>query len=253
MGARTATDVDARFDRLRATGDRAIRNELVEEFRWLATFCTRRFANRGEPRDDLVQVAFVGLLKAVERFDPARGVAFTTFAVPTIVGELRRHFRDTTWSMHVPRRGKELYQAVAGVVDELTSALGRSPSVAEIAEQAGVTTDEALEALEIRGCYRGVSLEPADADDPPDDAALRVEDRGFEAAEARCVVSSLLRTLPTRRDRLVVELRFLDGLTQSEIAARIGVSQVQVSRLLRANLARMRRAASAHGRVAIPA
>jgi RNA polymerase sigma-B factor len=241
--ARINGDMDPRFDTLRATGDRALRNELVEEFRWLATYCARRFTNRGEPRDDLQQVALLGLVKAVDRFDPDRGAAFSTFAVPTILGELRRHFRDKTWSVHVSRRAKELYQAVAGVVDDLTSALGRSPTIAEIAQHAGITVDEALEALEVRDCYRGVPLEPTGDDDAAESAALGVDDHGFEVADARSTVAALLCSLPTARDRLVVELRFLEGLTQSQIATRIGVSQVQVSRLLRANLARMRQAA----------
>jgi RNA polymerase sigma-B factor len=242
VNARPDEGIDPRFHTLQATGDRALRNELVEDHRWLAAYCARRFTNRGEPRDDLQQVALLGLVKAVDRFDPERGAAFSTFAVPTIVGELRRHFRDKTWSVHVSRRAKELYQAVAGVADELTSLLGRSPTVAEIAQHAGISIDEALEALEVRDCYRGVPLEPAGEDDSSESGLLGMVDGGFDAADARCTVSSLLRTLPTARDRLVVELRFLEGLTQSEIAARIGVSQVQVSRLLRANLARMRRA-----------
>jgi RNA polymerase sigma-B factor len=240
---RTKGEIDPRFHTLRRTGDRTVRNELVEEFRWLATFCARRFIHRGERGDDLRQVALLGLVKAVDRFDPERGAAFSTFAVPTIVGELRRHFRDKTWSVHVPRRAKELYQTVAGVTDDLTSVLGRSPTVAEIAEHAGMTIDETLEALEVRDCYRSVGLEPPGDEDIAAPGVLRTEDPGFAAADARCTVSSLLRTLPTPRDRLVVELRFLDGLTQAEIAARIGVSQVQVSRLLRANLERMRQAA----------
>ncbi|MGH9135733.1 MAG: SigB/SigF/SigG family RNA polymerase sigma factor [Acidimicrobiales bacterium] len=248
MTVRTQADVDPRFQRLRATGDRAIRNELVEEHRWLASYCARRFANRGETEEDLVQVAFVGLVNAVNRYDPARGVAFSTFAMPTIVGELRRHFRDKTWSVHVPRRGKERYQAVVGVVEELTSAFGRSPTVDEIAHRADLTVDETLEALEVGACYRGVPLEPS-AVDAPDESVLGIEDEGFAAAEARSVVSSLLRTLPQRRDRRVVELRFIGGLTQSEIAAQVGLSQVQVSRLLHANLARMRQAA---GRMTSP-
>lgn len=248
MSARSEAEVDPRFERLRATGDQAIRNELVEQHRWLATYCARRFANRGEAGEDLVQVAFVGLVHAVDRYDPARGVAFSTFAMPTIVGELRRHFRDKTWSVHVPRRSKERYQAVVGVVDELTSALGRSPTVDEIARRADLAVDETLEAMEAGAGYRGVPLE-ADTAEAPDEAVLGVEDRGFAAAEARSVVSSLLRTLPTSRDRRVVELRFVNGLTQSEIARRVGLSQVQVSRLLHANLARMRRAA---GQTAAP-
>jgi RNA polymerase sigma-B factor len=239
------SEVNELFVEWQETGDTAIRNQLVEHHRWLTTYCANRFTQRGEAREDLVQVASVGLVHAVNRFDPGRGVAFSTFAVPTIVGELRRHFRDKTWSVHVPRRGKELYQAVGAVIEDLTAVLGRSPTVNEIAERADVSVDEALEALEVRDCYRTVSFEPAGEDDADGaDTMLGIADLGFDAAEARCVVSQLLDTLPTERDRLIVELRFLAGLTQSEIGARVGVSQVQVSRLLQANLERMRAAAT---------
>ncbi len=240
----TDSEVTELFEQWKATGDTTARNELVEHHRWLTTYCANRFTQRGESREDLVQVASVGLVHAVNRFDHTRGVAFSTFAVPTIVGELRRHFRDKTWSVHVPRRGKELYQAVGAVIEDLTAVLGRSPTVAEIAERADVSVDEALQALEVRDCYRTVSFEPASEDDAAGDAMLRIDDAGFDAVEARSVVTGLLDTLPSDRDRLIVELRFLHGLTQSEIGARVGVSQVQVSRLLQANLDRMRAAAT---------
>jgi RNA polymerase sigma-B factor len=220
--------VDQRFGRYRETHDRAIRNELVEEHRWLAQHCARRFARKGEPIEDLLQVATVGVLKAVERFDPAYGVVFTTFAVPTVMGELRRHFRDKTWSVHVPRRAKELYQAVSGVAEELSQSLMRSPTVPEIAQRAGTTVEDTLEALEVRASYRGVPLAP-----PGDDERVG-------GPEARLTVDRLLDTLPDR-DRRIVEMRFIHGMTQSEIAGEVGVSQVQVSRLLRAALERMRR------------
>jgi RNA polymerase sigma-B factor len=235
--------VDPRFARYRATRDRALRNEIVLDHHWLALHCARRFDRRGEPRDDLVQVAVVGLVNAVERFDPDRGVVFTTFAVPTITGELRRHFRDRTWTLHVPRRAKERYLAVAGAADELTPALGRSPSIGEIAAHADLTVEEALEALEVGGSYRGVAFADGDDEDGHHERALGVEDGGYEAAETRHIVLELVRQLPTRRDRLIVTLRFVNGLTQAEIAAVVGVSQVQVSRLIRINLDRMRRAA----------
>jgi RNA polymerase sigma-B factor len=235
--------VDPRFARYRATLDRALRNEIVLDHHWLALHCARRFDNRGEPRDDLVQVAVVGLVNAVERFDPDRGVVFTTFAVPTITGELRRHFRDRTWSLHVPRRAKERFLAVAGAADELTPALGRSPSIGEIATHADLSVEDALEALEVGGSYRGVAFADGDDEDGHHERALGVEDGGYEAAEARHIVRELVRQLPTRRDRLIVTLRFVHGLTQAEIAAVVGVSQVQISRLIRINLDRMRRAA----------
>ena len=232
--------VDERFVRYRETGDRAIRNELVEEHRWLAQHCARRFARKGEPLDDLVQVATVGVLKAVERFDPAFGVVFTTFAMPTVMGELRRHFRDKTWSVHVPRRAKELYQSVSGVAEELSQTLMRSPTVPEIAQRAGATVEDALEALEVRASYRGVPLAPPGDDDRAEGPSFGRLDQGYDAAEARLTVGRLLDTLPDR-DRRIVEMRFIDGMTQSAIAGEVGVSQVQVSRLLRAALARMRR------------
>jgi RNA polymerase sigma-B factor len=232
--------VDPRFAEYRATGDRKIRNELVEDHRWLALHCARQFARKGEPLDDLVQVATVGVLKAVDRFDPDYGVVFTTFAVPTITGELRRHFRDKTWSVHVPRRAKELYQSVSGVAEELSQTLMRSPTVPEIAQRSGTTVEETLEALEVRASYRGVPLAPPGDEERPDAPGVGTVDGGYGAAEARLTVGQLLQTLG-ERDRTIVELRFIDGLTQSEIAGRVGVSQVQVSRLLRAALDRMRR------------
>jgi RNA polymerase sigma-B factor len=231
---------DPRFVEYRRTGDRAIRNALIEEHRWLALHCARRFDHKGEPLDDLVQVAMLGILKAVERFDPTFGTRFSTFAVPTVVGELRRHFRDRTWSVHVPRRAKELYQTVSSVVDDLHQALGRSPTVPEIADRAGVTVEEALQALEVSGCYRGVPLTPPSDDDAVDSPVLGEDDGGFLAAEARVTVGKLLAVLPSPRDREIIRLRFVDGKTQSQIAALVGVSQVQVSRLLRANIERMR-------------
>ena len=239
-GAGGGGKVDPRFAEYRATGDRRIRNELVEEHRWLALHCARQFARKGEPLDDLVQVATVGVLKAVDRFDPTFGVVFSTFAVPTITGELRRHFRDKTWSVHVPRRAKELYQSVSGVAEELSQTLMRSPTVPEIAHRSGTTVEEALEALEVRASYRGVPLATPGDDERPDAPGVGTEDAGYNAAEARLTVGRLLSTLG-ERDRTIVELRFLYGLTQSEIACRVGVSQVHVSRLLRAALQRMRR------------
>ena len=136
-----------------------MRNQLIEQHRWLAIHCAKRFADKGEPLDDLVQVAMLGVLKAVERFDPDYGAAFATFAVPTIVGELRRHFRDTTWAVHVPRRARDLQHTVKVAVDELGQLLGRSPTVAEIAGQAGVRQEDVLDALEAARCYRKTPLE----------------------------------------------------------------------------------------------
>ena len=233
----------ARFRDYRASGDRASRNALIADHRWLAIHCAKRFADKGEPLDDLVQVAMLGVLKAVERYDPDYGAAFATFAVPTIVGELRRHFRDTTWAVHVPRRAKDLQHTVKVAVDELGQILGRSPTVPEIAEQAGVPVEEVLDALEAARCYRNTPLEgTSDGDqggDIVDIRALGEDDHGLDAVEASSTAQMLLEVLPPR-ERRIVELRYMRGMTQSRIAELVGVSQVQVSRLLRSSLAKMR-------------
>jgi RNA polymerase sigma-B factor len=229
-----------RFRRYRATRDRALRNELIEDHRWLALHCAKRFATKGEPLDDLIQVALLGVLKAVERYDPDYGATFATFAVPTITGELRRHFRDTTWAVHVPRRAKDLQHTVKVAVGELGQVLGRSPTVGEIAGQAGVPVEEVLDALEAARCYRKTPLAAPSGDDgEPDDVALLGDvDPHLDAVDAAATVEHLLRTLP-HRERRIVELRYMNGLTQSQIAELVGVSQVQVSRLLRASLTKM--------------
>jgi RNA polymerase sigma-B factor len=240
---RHARDLE-RFRRYRSTGERALRNQLIEDHRWLALHCAKRFANKGEPLDDLIQVAMLGVLKAVERYDPDYGATFATFAVPTITGELRRHFRDTTWAVHVPRRAKDLQHTVKVAVNELGHILGRSPTVDEIAEHTGVAVEDVLEALEAARCYRKTPLAgQADDDDGPADvlANLGSLDRGLDAVDAEATVARLLDTLPPR-ERRIVELRFMGGLTQSQIAELVGVSQVQVSRLLRASLNRLNEA-----------
>jgi RNA polymerase sigma-B factor len=234
--------LDPRFAEFRATGDRTVRNALVEDHRWLAGHCVRRFKRKGEPTEDLEQVAVVGLLKAVDRFDPGLGYTFATYAVPTILGELRRHFRDRTWSLRVPRRAKDNYLAVKAAVDELDQALGRSPTVPELAEHAHLSIEDTLEALEVGNSYRGVPLdEPSDDDRPSDQVRqLGVIDKGFATVEARVTIPGLLASLPTDRERRIVELRFVHDMSQSRIAAELGISQVHVSRLLRGSLERMR-------------
>ena len=240
---RHARDLE-RFRRYRRTGERALRNELIDDHRWLALHCAKRFANKGEPLDDLIQVALLGVLKAVERYDPDYGATFATFAVPTITGELRRHFRDTTWAVHVPRRAKDLQHTVKVAVNELGQILGRSPTVEEIAGHTGVAVEDVLEAMEAARCYRKTPLAgPADDEDGPADdlANLGALDRGLDAVDAEATVARLMETLPAR-ERRIVELRFMGGLTQSQIAELVGVSQVQVSRLLRASLGRLNEA-----------
>lgn len=247
--APTTTVIDARveaaerFRAYRASGDRSLRNELIAEHRWLAVHCAKRFADKGEPFDDLVQVAMLGVLKAVERYDPDYGATFATFAVPTVTGELRRHFRDTTWAVHVPRRAKDMQHTVKVAVADLTQILGRSPTVEEIASQAGAPVETVLEALEAARCYRKTPLAVGDdgGDESADLSVFGMEDRGLGAVEAAETVQRVLAVLAPR-ERRIVELRYLQGLTQSRIAELVGVSQVQVSRLLRASMLRLREA-----------
>jgi RNA polymerase sigma-B factor len=228
------------FHAYRRSGDRAIRNALVEEHRWIASRCARRFQGRGEPLDDLVQVAMFGVLKAVERFDPERGVAFPAFAMPTVMGELRRHFRDHTWSLRVPRRLKELHVSVGRALEELRGALGRQPTVDELARQLHVTTEEILEALEAGAAYRtGTLSQPDDGEAERDPVALGSDDEGLVQADDRMAVRRLLGALAPR-ERTIVYLRFFGELTQQEIADRLGMSQVHVSRLLRQSLDQLR-------------
>jgi RNA polymerase sigma-B factor len=234
--------LDERFARYRRTGDRRLRDELVEEHAPLAHFLASRFANRGEQRDDLVQVALVGLFKAVERFDPGRGLQFSTFATPTILGELKRHFRDRGWAVRVPRRVQELHLQLGRIVSALGQEEGRSPTPAEVAERAGVSEEAVLEAMEAGSLYRLVSL---DGSVTPDDeggelaSCLGDDDPEFERIEHRSEIDELLEALPAR-ERRIVELRFFESMTQSEIAERVGVSQMHVSRLLTRSLERLR-------------
>lgn len=234
--------VDPRFSTYRRTGDRRLRDELVEDHAPLAHFLAGRFANRGEPRDDLVQVALVGLFKAVERFDPGRGLQFSTFATPTILGELKRHFRDRGWAVRVPRRVQELHLQLGRIVSALGQEAGRSPTPAEVAERAGVSEEDVLEAMEAGSLYRLVSLDGSVA--PDDEGAelascLGGDDPEFERIEHRAEIAELLGVLP-ERERRIVELRFFESMTQSEIAERVGVSQMHVSRLLSRSLERLR-------------
>ncbi len=222
----------ARFREYRRTGDRALRDELVTSQLGLAAAVARRFARRGEPIEDLVQVASYGLVRAVERFDPEHGAPFAGFAVPTIMGEIKRHFRDHTWSGKVPRGMKELTARVSGAVETLTGELGRAPTVPEIAAQLGVSVDLVVEALDAQQLYRPGSLTAATAERSGDHPGLAVVDRGLAGVEDRLTVERLLRTLP-ERERRILELRFYDELTQSEIAEAVGVSQMHVSRLIR--------------------
>ncbi|MGI8491319.1 MAG: SigB/SigF/SigG family RNA polymerase sigma factor [Acidimicrobiales bacterium] len=235
----------AKFVEYAVSRDTDLRDELVEAHLGLAEYLARRFANRGEPLDDLVQVASLGLLKAVGRFDPDRGVEFSTYATHTIVGELKRHFRDKGWAVRAPRRMQELYLRLGKVIGTLGHELGRSPTIAELAAEVGVSEEEVLEALEAGQAYRFASLDAPAAGDTDGETLgdrLGTEDVGFADAERRAVLAPLLSQLP-ERERLIVRLRFFDGLTQSEIAAQLGISQMHVSRLLARTVAQLRAAA----------
>jgi RNA polymerase sigma-B factor len=224
---------DELFAEYQNTRDRAVRNKLVERHRSLAVLLAQRFSDRGEPLDDLVQVAVVGLLKAVERFDPDRAVAFSSFATPTIVGELKRHFRDHTWSVRVPRRSQELHLEVREATSRLAQELGHPPTVAEIAADLQRTRDEVLEGMEAASVYRSSPLSTPSGDDDSGlslDERLATDERG--PSEERVLVDQLVESLPAREQE-IVRLRFYEDLTQSEIAERLGISQMHVSRLLR--------------------
>ena len=221
-----------RFREYRHSGDRAARNQLVEDHRWIALRCARRFEGRGEPLDDLIQVAQLGVLKAVERFDPEHGAAFPSFAMPTVMGELRRHFRDRTWSVGVPRRLKELHVSLGRAVERLNHALGRQPTVEELAEELRVTPDDILEALDAGAAYRTAPLTRPEDDSDREPGVLGAEEGELAQVDSRMAVRRLLDTLPPR-ERTLVYLRFFGSLTQQEIAERLGMSQVHVSRLLR--------------------
>jgi RNA polymerase sigma-B factor len=224
-------------------GDPAAREQLVERFLPLARQLARRYQRGGEQLDDLVQVASLGLLKAIDRFDPARETAFSSFAVPTILGELKRHFRDKGWSVRVPRDLQELAVKVDRVADDMSRELGRAPTPVELAERTGVTLEQVLEAREASAAYRAVSLDRPRTDDEEDGDsyadAVGDEDPGFRLAEASATVERLMRVL-SDREREVLRLRFEEDLTQSEIGARVGVSQMHVSRLIRQSIARLR-------------
>ncbi len=235
-----------RFHDYRRTGDPAIRDELVAAHMRLAVHLARRFDNRGVPLDDLIQVASLGLLKAVERFEIERALEFSTFATPTIVGELKRHFRDKSWSVRVPRRVQELHVRLNALVGELTQRLGRSPTIAELAVAARTSEEEVLEAMEAAQAYRSASLDAPSDDDGTLPLVLGRADQDLFRVEDKLVVDRLLAELAPR-ERLMVRLRFFEEMTQSEIAERLGISQMHVSRLLSRCLDRFRDLLEADG------
>ena len=222
-------------------GEEAAREQLIEELMPLVRTLARRYSGRGEPFEDLVQVGCIGLIKALDRFDVDRGVELTTYAVPTILGEIRRHFRDRAWAVHVPRGIKELRARLNNVLDELTSELGRSPTIAELARASEAEEEEVIEAFESDNAYKARSLSAPVAHDEGSTLGdlLGENERGYEQVEEGTLVDAGLGALDDR-ERRIVELRFFHGLTQSQIAAEIGISQMHVSRLLRSALETMR-------------
>jgi RNA polymerase sigma-B factor len=231
------------FARSRIDGDHYARELLVERYLPLARRLARRYQHTDEPIEDLIQVASIGLLKAVDRFDSSREVMFSSYAVPTILGELKRHFRDRTWSVRVPRDLQELALRVDQTIARLSRGQRRAPTVGEIARAVGVSEEQVLEAMVAMGAYRTSSLDAPRSirEEEVDSVAesLGAEDRGFDAAEQRATLEPLMARI-TERERIVLRFRFSEDLTQAEIGERIGVSQMQVSRLIRQALGRLR-------------
>ena len=238
------------FVRYRLHGDEDARDELVEMYLNLVKYLASRFRNRGEPIDDLVQVGTIGLIKAIDRFDVERAVEFTTYATPTIVGELKRYFRDKGWAIKVPRRLQELSFKVNQAIDALTQRLQRSPTVPEIAEYLEVTPDDVLEALETSEAYNFVSLESDRGSDSSDTFSILEyigeDDKLMGVVDDRTTLSAALKHL-TPQEQHVLYLRFFRGLTQTEIASQLDISQMQVSRLLRKTLRVLRENIVAEG------
>ena len=224
-------------------GDLRARDELCERFLPLARQLARRYQRGSEPLEDLVQVASVGLVKAIDRFDPDRTTAFSSYAVPTMVGELKRYFRDFGWAVHVPRGMQERTVAVQATVTRLAKELGRSPAAAEVASDLDLSEEHVLEAMEAALAYDALSLEaPRQSGDEAGDAVfgdtIGEVDEHYELVELAATIAPALRDLD-ERDRRILHMRFLEDLTQSEIAGRIGVSQMHVSRLIRRALSRL--------------
>jgi RNA polymerase sigma-B factor len=220
-------------------GLQRLREDLVQMHLPLVRFLARRYANRGEPMDDLIQAGSVGLVKAVDRFDPSRGVEFSTYATPTILGEIRRHFRDRTWAVHVNRGLQELVAAVGRARAELTATIGRAPTVAETATYLGRTAEEVLTALDCSAAYHTYSLHTRITGDLTLGDTLGQRDRAFDSVEMHVSLRPLIAQLPSREQR-ILQLRFYGNRTQSQIAAELGISQMHVSRLLARILARLR-------------
>ena len=246
QASRRRTEEDRHlFERYRAYGDLAARDALVERFLPLARHLARRLDRGGEQGEDLAQVASIGLLNAIERYDPDRGTAFSTFAVPTISGEIKRYFRDKGWAVRVPRALQERALAVQHATDDLERELGRPPTVSQIADRIGTGTEEVLEARRVADAHFSVSLDRPNGNADDNDRSLAGEigtlDDRLEQVENAAALDSLLAVLDDR-ERTILRLRFQHDLTQAEIAARLGLSQMHISRLIRQAIARVRAA-----------
>jgi RNA polymerase sigma-B factor len=227
----------ALFAEYRATGDRRVRNQIVELYRDVAEYYVKRYSRRGVPADDLRQVSLLTILRAVDRFDPEHGVEFSTFASRTVDGELKRYFRDRTWTVRPPRRSQELHLALRKTDEELTQRLGRSPTVAELARELDESVDHVLEAVEAGVAHQATSIDQSPVGEESDSARrsermLASNDVGFAHIDRRMIIAEILEGLP-ERDRQVIEMRFFQNRTQEEIATEIGVSQSYLSRILR--------------------
>lgn len=230
------------FRELRRCGDQELRDRLIAEFQGLAAYLARRYDRRGVPRDDLHQVAMVGLINAVDRFDPEMDTRFVSFAGRTIDGEIKRFFRDRTWSVRMPRRLQELHLQVRHATDDLSQTLRRPPTVFELAEHLDAEVDDVLAALDAGHAYRADSLDrpaPGDEEGRRSDPTAPEGEAGYVAVEHRSLVTDLLSTLPDR-ERRILELRFYEEMSQTEIAAVLGISQMHVSRLLRRTVDQLR-------------
>jgi RNA polymerase sigma-B factor len=240
-----APNVEALFRQYRETGDTAIREQLILMHDKLVRFLARKFADRGEPLNDLVQVGYIGLINAVDRFDPERGTKFSTYATPTIVGEIRRHFRDTRWSLKVPRRLQELNLAVRKLSDQMTHQLGHTPTVEEMAVRLNVSEEDVLEAMELGFvAYETVSLDAAvDSEGESVGGTLSdfigSTDQTLDHFDMNYRLKEAIEELEPR-ERLVVSLKFFESLSQTDIARRLNCSQMQVSRIQRRALSKLR-------------
>jgi RNA polymerase sigma-B factor len=237
-------DDSALLCRYQTQQDLAARDELVRKYLPLIRSLAQRYSYTSEPLDDLCQVGAMALCKAIDRYQPGLGASFKAYAVPTIVGELRRHFRDTCWALHIPRSLQERARRLGIGVNQLSSKLGRSPTIAELAEWSGLSREEVIEGLDVRMAYDATSLEATQDEETGWFARLGAEDDRFEMVELNAVLERTMRALP-ERERMLLHLRFSEDLSQSEIAKRVGVSQMHVSRLLRRAVARLQAVALA--------